>query len=600
MRIFAAVAVALLASQSPAWAQSAYEFKQRINTLQVGAVAPASPAPGLQLSSSALNFGSVATNTTVSRQLLATNSGTGTLSWSASPVVSGDLAFAAGSTSCADTLAIGDSCLVEVLFSPTETGSFTGALALASNLSNPLREVPLQGSAFNPVSLVNATLPSGLVGQLYSYDFKTVLNVSNETSPDKALATWSGSGTLPAGLTFNTSTGLLSGTPEAPSAGVSYTVTATYKKNTGQRVYTLVVGDVVLQVTQISVGANHTCAVTTQGGAVCWGLNDNGQLGDGTTTSRRTPVAVYGLTAGVANISAGRLHTCAVTTTGGTKCWGSNTDARLGDGTTTQRLTPVDVSGLSSGVASVAAGGRHTCVLTTAGGAKCWGDNTSGQVGYSSTITTRATPVDVSRLTAGVAAIAVGNSHSCAITTGGAAKCWGHNGNGQLGNNSTANRTSEITVTGLSAGVSGITGGWASTCAVLSSGAAKCWGSNGNGVLGDGTATQRLTPVDVSGLTSGASSISMGTNQTCAATSTGLKCWGKNTEGQLGNGTVTDSRTPVGTVSLGASLVAVSSGSSHVCALLAGNTAKCWGRNAEGQLGDGTTTQRNTPVPVSK
>lgn len=578
-----------------AQAQSPYEFKQLIRTLEVGA---AGAAPALTLSSQTLNFGSIATHTVATRQVLASNTGEATLSWTAAPEVRGDLAFAAGATSCGAVLAIGESCLVELSFSPTVTGSFNGVLTLASAQTTPFTDVTLLGSAYNPVSLANVTLPTGAVGQPYSYDFKTVLNVSNEASPDKALATWAGSGALPAGLALNPSTGVLSGVPETASAGVSYTVTGTYKQNAGQRVYTLVVGDVVLRVTQISAGANHTCALTLEGSVMCWGLNDNGQLGDGTTTSRKVPGPVTGLASGVTHISAGRLHTCAVTATGGVKCWGSNTDARLGDGTTTQRLTPVDVSGLSSGVVAVAAGGRHTCVLTTGGGAKCWGDNTSGQVGYSSTVTTRTTPVDVSRLTSSVVALASGNSHSCALTSAGAAKCWGHNGNGQLGLNSTTNRTSEATVSGLYAGVTSITAGWASTCAALSSGAVKCWGSNGNGVLGDGTTLQRLTPVDVSGLTSGASSVSTGVNQTCATVAGGIQCWGKNTEGQLGDGTTTDSRVPVNVGSLGQAASEVTSGGSHVCALLSGSAAKCWGRNAEGQLGDATTAQRNNPVSV--
>jgi alpha-tubulin suppressor-like RCC1 family protein/lysophospholipase L1-like esterase len=342
----------------------------------------------------------------------------------------------------------------------------------------------------------------------------------------------------------------------------------------------------------ISAGNGHSCAVLGDGTARCWGANGYGELGDGTTTDRPTPVAVSGLSGAVA-ISAGAGHSCAVLGDGTARCWGGNYWGQLGDGTTTGSPTPVAVSGLSGAVA-ISAGDDHSCAVLANGTARCWGRNDVGQLGDGTT-TDSPTPVVVSGLS-GAVTISAGASHSCALLENGTARCWGDNYRGELGDGTTANRSTPVVVSGLSGAVT-ISAGVHHSCAVLGSGAARCWGANGDGELGDGTTTDRPTPVAVSGL-SGAVAVSTGTWHSCAVLGDGTaRCWGGNYWGQLGDGTTTGSRTPVAVSGL-TGAVAISAGASHSCAVLGNGSARCWGHNYWGQLGDGTTANRSTPVAV--
>jgi alpha-tubulin suppressor-like RCC1 family protein len=348
----------------------------------------------------------------------------------------------------------------------------------------------------------------------------------------------------------------------------------------------------------ISANSFHTCGVSADGGVSCWGLNFNGQLGDGSTTARLVPVDVVGLGSGVQSISAGFRHTCALDAGGAATCWGRGFNGQLGDGSvTSRRLEPVGVVGLGSGVQAISSGGNHTCALTVGGGVTCWGLNLYGQLGDDSTLR-RLTPVDVVDLGSGVQAIDVGHNHSCALTTVGGVRCWGRNLQGELGDDSTTQRLTPVEVFGLGSGVQAISAGQLHTCALTTGGGVKCWGSNSNGQLGDGTTTQRLTPVDVAGLGSGVQAISAGQLHTCALTTEGeVKCWGVNAGGQLGDSSTMQRLTPVEVVDLG-SVQAISAGGAHTCALTTGGGISCWGSNLDGRLGDGSTTLRLTPVNV--
>jgi alpha-tubulin suppressor-like RCC1 family protein len=352
-------------------------------------------------------------------------------------------------------------------------------------------------------------------------------------------------------------------------------------------------------VNAIAAGEAHTCALITGGAVKCWGDNFYGQLGDNTTTVRLTAADVIGLGSGVNATTAGELHTCALTAVGGVKCWGGNSYGQLGDGSNTTRRAVVDVSDLSSGVSAITAGGLHTCALTASGGGKCWGNNAQGQLGDGTT-SDRSTAVDISGLGSGVNAIAAGGSHTCALTTGGGVKCWGYNLAGQLGDGTTTDRSFAVDVSGLSGGASAIAAGGTHSCAIATGGAVKCWGSNFYGQLGDGTNTTRTVAADVIGLDSGVSALATGSTHTCALTAGGgVKCWGSNFYGQLGDGSTTDRLTAVDVGGLGSGVAAIAAGTFHTCALTSSGGVKCWGQNFDGQLGDDTTTGRVNAIDVN-
>jgi alpha-tubulin suppressor-like RCC1 family protein len=351
-------------------------------------------------------------------------------------------------------------------------------------------------------------------------------------------------------------------------------------------------------VVSVSAGYFHTCALLNTGAVKCWGENWSGQLGDGTTTDRYTPVSVSGLDSGVTAISLGGDHSCALLNTGAVKCWGDNFDGQLGDGTTTNRHTPVAVSGLDSGVTAISLGRFHSCALRDTGAVKCWGDNYSGALGDGTT-TDRTTPVAVSGLGSGVTAISLGGEHTCALLNSGAVKCWGDNYVGQLGDGTTTNRYTPVAVSGLGSGVTAVSLGAYHSCALVNTGAVKCWGDNNSGQLGDGTQISRYTPVAVSGLGSGVTAISLGWSHSCALLNSGaVKCLGDNDVGQLGDGTTIDRYTPVAASGLGSGVTAVSLGADHSCALVNTGAVKCWGDNSSGQLGDSTTIDRHIPITV--
>jgi alpha-tubulin suppressor-like RCC1 family protein len=381
-------------------------------------------------------------------------------------------------------------------------------------------------------------------------------------------------------------------------SGTGYTLSATA---TGVTEATSAPFDIRLTFATVSAGYGHTCGVTPSGAAYCWGDNQYGQLGDGTTTDRTSPVAVVrGLT--FASLSVGSYHTCGVTPVGKAYCWGAGFWGQLGDGTTTDRTRPEAVVGGLT-FASLSAGSGHTCGVTSAG-AYCWGDNEYGALG-DSTMTPDSTPVAVvGGLT--FASLSAGGAYTCGVTlapTDGA-YCWGLNIDGTLGDGTTADRTTPGAVVDGRIFATVSAGDDRHSCGLTPAGEAYCWGANFDGELGDGTMNPDSTPVAVvGGLTF--ASLGAGGGHTCGATAPGgatpaglVFCWGYNQHGQLGEGTPDSRPTPVAVLG-GLTFASLSVGEFHTCGLTPTGAAYCWGYNVYGQLGDETTTDRMSPVAVA-
>jgi alpha-tubulin suppressor-like RCC1 family protein len=385
--------------------------------------------------------------------------------------------------------------------------------------------------------------------------------------------------------------GLIKGIPTPIQGSVEGTPTSTKSTATTPQL-----GGKVLT---IAAGHSHTCAIIDDGRVKCWGKNEHGELGNGTTTDSSTPVEVTGLESGARAVVAGWGHTCVVTNDGGVKCWGYNKNGELGNGKNRDSSSPVDVIGLASGVQAIDAGDDHTCAVTNDDGAKCWGYNKYGQLG-DGTILSRNVPVDVAGLTSDVVKVAAGWGHSCALTSSGGVKCWGNNEFGQLGDGTNSEyRVSAMYVQGLTYDVMAITSDGGHTCVVTTGGAVKCWGNNKYGQLGDGSAEIRKTPVDVVGLSLRVLKLVAGWNHTCAIARSGeMACWGWNFYGQLGNGIRTTSTRPVDASELMYGAINLSLGWAHTCIVTDLGGVQCWGWNEAGQLGDGTTTDGYLPVDV--
>jgi alpha-tubulin suppressor-like RCC1 family protein len=354
----------------------------------------------------------------------------------------------------------------------------------------------------------------------------------------------------------------------------------------------------------LSAGTLHTCGISMTGLTYCWGWNSNGQLGDGSTTDHASPVPVFGSLM-FQGVDAGAGHTCGVATDGAAYCWGFNFRGQVGDGSTvTPRLTPVTVSG---GITfdAVAAGGGYSCGVGSDSTAWCWGSGAGGQRG-DGTLSDADAPVAVAGGLRFVA-VAVGSLHSCGLTADSTAYCWGRNDSGQLGNDSQADESLPVAVSG-GLKLTSVTVGGAHSCGITAVGDAYCWGANSVVQLGDTLVGMALAPTLVGGENT-FRTISAGGSHTCGITvGDEARCWGANSSGQLGAPAThtcffsSGGQSPCSPlpqpVSGGYTFTSISAGNQHTCALTTDQRAYCWGLNDNGQLGRGGTAAAVAPVPV--
>ncbi|MEX0787012.1 MAG: dockerin type I domain-containing protein [Dehalococcoidia bacterium] len=331
-------------------------------------------------------------------------------------------------------------------------------------------------------------------------------------------------------------------------------------------------------VVAVAGGDTHSCAASEAGGVWCWGRNVHGRLGDGTEVQRNTPVAVCapvaeseqcGALGGIVGLAGGFEHTCAVTGEGGVYCWGSNELGQLGNGTRTSSKRPVAVcepgsestpcAPLADAVA-LTAGWFSSCALRASGGVVCWGHNGHGQLGDDGACGTFCSVPTVAGVS-DVVSIASGNGHVCVAMSSGLARCWGENSHGQLGDGTNTPRHApvDVCVVGVASCEDGlpdlaavaIAAGHSHACTLLVNGEVWCWGANSAHQLGDGTTNNSSLPVRVDGVGEVAQ-FAAGGSHTCAVSPFGgVRCWGFNGDGRLGSGDLDFHLVPVDVLGFG-------------------------------------------------
>ncbi len=347
--------------------------------------------------------------------------------------------------------------------------------------------------------------------------------------------------------------------------------------------------------TAVSAGTSHTCGIRADSTLVCWGLNNRGQLGDGTEEDQRHVPTEIVSELRFTDVSAGAEHTCAIAHGGSAHCWGRNLNGQLGDSTShsAPNLTPIPVAA-DLVFTTISAAGNRTCALTSDGAPYCWGENGGGSLGDGTVGTDDLLVPTRAGGQLHFVLLSAGPGHTCGVTADRTLYCWGDNTWGQLGATTTdiCGEGAAVTPCSLTPlpvssniGFVQVALGRNGTCGIASDGTAYCWGLNNDGQLGDGTESDRSVPTPVA-LDLAFASTSPGDDHTCGITVEGpTYCWGQNDSGQLGDGTSRSFLVP-SLVATSAFFEMLSAGYGHTCAIGREGTMYCWGSNRRGQLGD--------------
>jgi alpha-tubulin suppressor-like RCC1 family protein len=439
-----------------------------------------------------------------------------------------------------------------------------------------------------PASILSASVDDGLLG--YEYAFQLV------ATGGRPPYSWTASG-LPRGLTIDPNTGRLAGVPlEAGSFKAMFGLSDA-AWGSGLRSMTITVGDTRAQplATSIFAGSAHTCALTDAGDLFCWGANSSGQLGTGDKSSSSVARPVVGLPAGVTGVAAGTSHTCALLLSGDVYCWGDNSSGELGFGNREDSLTPIRAR-LPGRAVSVSAGFQRTCAVVDDGDVYCWGNNLDGALGDASE-EDRSLPTRVEGLPSRATDVRTGSFYSCAATASSELWCWG-NLLSQMGRKPVAPLGRPQRLEGVKK-VRSVAISQIHACATTQAQPIVCWGENGDGNLGNGPGPGSAIPQAVTDFRTPVQSVTIGDSLSCALTAdSDVQCWGAGIAAVSGRSPEVHYTRAVEIDGLDGGVKGVAAGDNHVCALTMGGQVLCWGSNTDGELGDATTTTRARPVRV--